>query len=216
VFPTLIYEDQMQYSYVYIDGKYSVRSERGDYACHQTASGPKLRKWPTAAAAERWITGPFIAHCPELVWGLPDPVVQAKPGQPSMHHRTHVPANGYKPAHGGYPDATGPRKVVPLSEDMEAFYQELKAMAAGYPEPFVLYTAHKGSSTGRMRSSSPAFQEVKRTRDVLIQSGPFRPTKMVHKFVDGNEEASTIPDDVAGKLPTEPMTLGEVLRFLQS
>ena len=195
----------MQYSYVYIDGAYSIRNERGEYACFPTASGPKRRTWPSSAMAERWITDParYPSHG-RNVWGLSDAVVQAKPGQTSMRHRTSVPSNGYKPAHGGYPgEVVGHRKVVPLSEVMEAFYQELKATAVGSPDPFGLYTAHQGTTTGRMSSSKPAFQEVKR------RAAP----NVVHKFVDGNEEASTIPDALTGNLQ-EPMSLGEMLRFI--
>lgn len=115
----------MQYSYVYVNGSYSIRNERGDYACFHTASGPKRRSWPTSSGAEQWITvnTTFPSAHDSAVWALDDTVVQAKPGKSSMHHRTHVPANGYKPAHGGYPDA-------PMF----------------------------GTTTGRIRSSSPAFQ----------------------------------------------------------
>lgn len=106
-------------------------------------------------------------------------------------------------------------KVAPLSKDMEAFYQELKAMAVGSPDPFVLYTTHQGTRTGRMTNRSPSYQGLGAM--LLANECATRMRKQRSNIVrlsnDANEESSTIPDALTGKL-REPMTLGEVLRFL--
>lgn len=198
----------MQYSYVYIDGKYSIRSERGDYACTPTAYGLRRRRWATAAAAERWITGAFITHCSGHVWGLSDAVVQAKPGQSSIAHRTVV-AGEYKPAHGGYPEARATWRTKSFAHPYGSAWatgieEEQVGLddASRFGRLFVdrLPLRPSGTVTGRMQNDGGNLSEM--LKAALWPA---------FAAARGNEEATTVPTSLVAEMSkSPPPSTGEV------